>query len=169
MLYLLKKEIKKMKMNFIPITIDNVKEIMKWSYDSGPMKSVDMGPYLENYEKSNGKSLKGPGNCDGFGVFDKNGHLIGLFEYYFLDTIMEIGLALNPDTKGKGLGTEFTEKGIAFGIKHFDYKGTYVQLHVDTTNTAAIKVYEKAGFKTVATKGEQGRETREYEMKKFFQ
>lgn len=130
---------------FRPITWDDVKEIDSWDYE-GFVEQVWMGPYVESYQQSS--SLKGPGGCDGFAVFIE-GELVGLYEFIVKDNKMEIGLALKPDRTGKGMGEPFVHQGIQFGIQH--YKGTFdhVSLGVDPENKAAIRVYEKVGFKLI--------------------
>ncbi|MTI71699.1 MAG: GNAT family N-acetyltransferase [Firmicutes bacterium] len=132
-----------MEYNFAPMNIEYAKKIKNWRYN-GFVKSIYMEPYFKNYDKEN-KKLKGPSNCDGYVVLSYD-EIVGLFEYYFTDDILEIGLALNPKLVGKGLGKEFVYQGIKFGIKEFSYKGEYIKLTVNKKNKPAIKVYEKTGF-----------------------
>ncbi len=78
---------------------------------------------------------------------------MGLFEYYFTDGIMEIGLALNPAVTGKGIGKDFVLAGLKFGLAQFGYSQAYVKLTVNVNNLPAIRVYEKAGFVQVKEDG----------------
>lgn len=133
-----------MDFKFIPMTLDYANIIKTWEYD-GYLKNIYMEPYFKNYDKTTGR-MKGPGGCEGFAVLNID-KLIGLFEYYFTDGIMEIGLALNPETVGKGLGKKFIEEGIKFGIERFNYNKDFIKISVNSENKPAIKVYEKVGFK----------------------
>ncbi|MTI65635.1 MAG: GNAT family N-acetyltransferase [Firmicutes bacterium] len=131
-----------MNYNFVSMNIEYAKKIKKWRYN-GFVKSIYIKPYFENYKEN--KKLKGPSNCEGYVVLSDD-EIIGLFEYYFTDDILEIGLALNPKLVGKGLGKEFVDEGIKFGIKEFSYKGEYIKLTVNSKNKPAIRVYKNIGF-----------------------
>lgn len=135
---------------FVPATIDAIRIIGDWQYD-GFVKSVYVTPYLESI-KSN-KIAKGPDGCDGY-VALKDEKVAGLFEFYFENGIMEIGVALSPNLVGKGLGKEFLQNGINFGIKNYEYNKEYIRLTVNENNQPAIRVYEKVGFKTFKKNGE---------------
>lgn len=147
-----------MKFKFVPMTLEYVKQIKTWRY-TGYVKNIYMQPYFDSYNGITGK-MKGPGGCEGFAALNQN-RLVGLFEYYFKDEIIEIGLALKPELAGKGLGKEFVKQGINFGIKKFRYKREYIKLTVNIQNKPAIRVYEKAGFK------EYRRKDDEIEMRKY--
>ena len=132
-----------MNFEFVPMNLEYIKKIEKWKYN-GFLKEIYVKPYFDNYNEET-KEMKGPGGCDGFAVLNQN-KLIGLFEFYFKENIMEIGLAISPDIVGQGFGEEFLRKGIEFGINHYDYNKEYIQLSVNKKNKPAIRVYEKAGF-----------------------
>ena len=90
---------------FMPVTIEAIKEIGNWRYD-GFVKSVYVKPYLESIKDD--KRIKGPDGCGGYMAL-KNKDIAGLFEFYFEYDIMAIGLALNPNLIGKGLGSKFIQ------------------------------------------------------------
>ena len=127
---------------FSPVTLETIKKIGSWRYD-GVVKSIYITPYLESISSED--HIKGPDGCDGFIAYSDN-CIAGLFEFYFEDDIMEIGLALNPDLVGKGLGKDFIKSGIDFGIKNYKYTKSYIRLTVNENNKSAIKVYENVGF-----------------------
>lgn len=134
-----------MDFTFKPIDIMVTKEIDSWNYE-GFIEEVLMTPYFNSYNKT-GK-LIGPGGCDGFAALLEN-ETAGLFEFTIDDGTMEIGLALKPSLVGKGLGAKFVQQGIEFGIQHYKCKLNEIKLVVDSQNKAAIRVYEKVGFKKV--------------------
>ena len=127
---------------FSPVTLETIKVVGNWRYD-GVVKSIYITPYLESIRAE--KSIKGPDGCDGFIAYSDNS-LAGLFEFYFEDDIMEIGVALNPDLVGKGLGKDFIDAGLDFGIENYNYTEDYIRLTVNENNKSAIKVYENVGF-----------------------
>ncbi|QVK16766.1 GNAT family N-acetyltransferase [Mycoplasmatota bacterium] len=147
-----------MEYKFEPMRLDYANEIASWRY-IGFMKEIFMKPYFDNYNTES-KEMKGPGNCDGYAVVDKD-NLIGLFEYYFKAGFMEIGLALNPKFVGNGMSKDFILKGIAFGIKQYNYQKEAILLSVDKENKSAYKAYLKVGFV------EYNRTEDEIEMKYF--
>lgn len=136
---------------FKSITIEEVRMISKWKYE-GFMDCIYMKPYVDNYQ--NKKKLKGPGNCDGFAVYQE-GELFGLFEFYTPDDELEIGLAINPKFVGKGLAKEFTISGIHFGINLYNYKKDFVKLAVEASNLPAYKTYLNVGFEETGKDGSE--------------
>ncbi|SDJ14826.1 GNAT family N-acetyltransferase [Salimicrobium halophilum] len=130
---------------FRPITIEYVKEISSWNYE-GYVEEVIMTPYIESFEKS--QELTGPGGSDGFVAF-LNNETAGLFEFNIQGTVMEIGLALRPDLIGQGLGVTYVQQGLEFGLQYYTADLFLVRLSVDKRNEAAIRVYEKTGFRKV--------------------
>ncbi|WP_198162690.1 GNAT family N-acetyltransferase [Halobacillus mangrovi] len=132
-----------MHFKFKPITIEYVKEIDSWNY-KGFIEEVLMTPYFESSKKN--ETLVGPGGCEGFVALLDN-QPAGLFEFNIMGSTMEIGLALRPDLVGKGLGVKYVNQGIKFGLQYYDSHLNYIRLVVDSRNKAAIRVYEKAGFK----------------------
>lgn len=135
---------------FVPINQDHLNVMDGWSF----------GEYFPDFDvvayhasaRSGAARLTGPAGCDGFAVFDVNGGLTGLFEYYFSDDgTASIGLALAPELTNQGLGGAFLEAGIEFLIDAYDYSGTHVHLDVDPRNEPAVKLYMRAGFEEVPT------------------
>jgi len=135
---------------FFPVTLETIKEIGKWRY-KGVVKSIYITPYLESINA--GECIKGPDGCDGFIAYIDDS-IAGLFEFYFEDDIMEIGIALNPGLVGKGLGKDFIKSGIDFGINNYNYLKDYIRLTVNENNKSAIKVYENVGFNFYKKNGE---------------
>lgn len=133
----------KIKYDFRPMTIECIEAIGRWQYE-GVVAGIYTDPYLASHAAGD-LVLRGPAGCSGYAAFMVD-RLIGLFEYYFQDGIMEIGLALAPEMVGQGHGRDFVLAGVKFGIKEFSYAEDYIRLTVSVDNLPAIRVYEKAGF-----------------------
>jgi len=133
-----------MEYEFVQMNLEYAEQMNTWEYN-GHVKTIYVEPYLKSLDDRTGK-ITGPEGCEGFAVLAQN-TLVGLFEYYFKEEILEIGLGLNPDLVEQGHGEAFVKAGIAFGIKNYNYKQEFVKLDVDINNNSAIRVYKKAGFK----------------------
>ena len=131
-----------MKFEFRALNIEQVKKIATWRM-SIRSRYIDMHAYFESYSME-GKPLRGPDNCLGFAVMQDE-TLLGLFEYYEKEENFEIGLAIAPKWRGKGLGYTFVSEGIAYGRTLFPGAST-VYLEVSRFNKAALKIYRKIGF-----------------------
>ncbi len=93
-----------------------------------------------------------------YSVTDENNHLIGYycfgesaqvpagkhFSIYDSNDLTDIGLGINPDLCGQGLGLNFLHKGLVFARTNFSTKR--FRLTVAAFNHRAINVYQKAGF-----------------------
>jgi [ribosomal protein S18]-alanine N-acetyltransferase len=82
-----------------------------------------------------------------FSAFDRDGVLVGFFEFKPQGSEVELGLGLRPDLTGGGLGLGFVTAGMGFGRERFRPSG--FRLSVATFNGRAIRVYERAGFRPV--------------------
>jgi len=131
-----------MEFRFVPMTLEYAEQIKHWCYNSY-VKSVYVEPYFTSFKETG--VISGPGGCAGFAALIDN-NLAGIFEFYFQDDVIEIGLALSPELTGNGHGKDYVLQGISFGIKKFKYQGDYVQLSVNVENAPAVAVYKKSGF-----------------------
>lgn len=66
-------------------------------------------------------------------------------DIYIDETVLDIGLGLNPALCGNGFGSKFLEDGISFTKQKFN--ASDYRLTVASFNQRAIKVYERIGFK----------------------
>ena len=84
-------------------------------------------------------------------VVDDQDELVG---YFCLERLsegkVEVGLGLRPDLTGRGLGLNFITEIEAFIQNNFNYR--IIVLSVASFNKRAIKVYQRAGFKTDGSK-----------------
>lgn len=140
-------------MNFIfkDIEFFEVLEIQRWRYN-GFEKQLYMDCYHESRDRGE-KPLKGPRGCKGFSVY-RESRLAGLFEFYFEERGVYLGLALAPELVGRGLSREFILSGIEFGKSSLGVEEK-VYLSVHRRNIQGVKAYEKAGFKFVKKIGEE--------------
>lgn len=129
---------------FKPITYYDVLAIEDWRYN-GFEKRLYMDDYHESYNKGE-VPLLGPRKCKGFSVFNSQGSLFGIIEFYFEHDGVHLGLAINPNYIGRGYSKEFILGGIDFLKREYRYGGN-IFLEVHRKNTQGIKAYEKVGFK----------------------
>lgn len=134
-----------MSYRFVEMNNQYAKEIIGWHY-YGTYSFYDMMADKEDLEEFMDSS-NWPSKY--FAVIDKNDEIIGFFSFSFSNGIMSIGLGMKPSLTGKGLGEEFINMGIKFGINHFSYANDYITLDVASFNKRAIKVYERIGFKII--------------------
>ena len=67
------------------------------------------------------------------------------------DGSIEIGLGLRPECAGHGLGVAFVRRLCDWLIDRVRLRPMVITLRVATFNVRAITVYERAGFRAVAT------------------
>lgn len=141
-----------MELNIKQMNYDEAKQISKWVYK----------------EAYSIYSMDGSDNCIGellngtyFSVSKEENNLIGYycfgesaqvpvgnqFGVYDCEDITDIGLGINPNLCGQGLGLEFFSSGLDFARNNLSAKG--FRLTVATFNQRAIKVYQRAGFEKV--------------------
>ncbi len=84
-----------------------------------------------------------------FGVVDARGELAGFFSCKQSGDTATIGLGLQPDLTGQGLGLAFVEAGLDFARQSFSPQRFL--LSVALFNRRAQRVYERAGFQPIRT------------------
>lgn len=84
-----------------------------------------------------------------YSVFNEENDLVGFFGFKPDGQNVEVGLGLQPDLTGKGLGQAFLNSGLEFGLEHFPVK--MWSLSVATFNTRAIRLYMHGGFIPLTT------------------
>lgn len=153
------------------MTIEDANRIGKWEYDL-PYSMYNMGDEPEDIQELTDGSYYSVYSHDdliGYFCYGRNAQVPGgITEGLYKDeNFLDIGLGLRPDLTGKGKGLEFFITGLEFG-KH-KYGKKFFRLSVATFNERAIKLYEKAGFKIVATflNKNSGKETQFHVMEKF--
>ena len=80
-------------------------------------------------------------------VVDVDGDAVGsvsLFEFDELARHAEVGIALVPDSRGKGVGTAAIEQIVEFAFVRCNLRRVHLQ--AIASNVSAIRAYEKAGF-----------------------
>ncbi len=79
-----------------------------------------------------------------FSAFDERGALVGFFQFEVRGQTVDVGLGMRPDLTGAGLG--YLLAGVEFAREH--YSPARFTLSVATFNGRAIRVYERAGFRS---------------------
>lgn len=136
---------------FEAITYAEVLEMEAWKYE-GFEKAIYMDRYHESRERGD-DPIKGPRGCIGYSVYNSENRLFGLFEYYFEDDGVYLGLAINPLFLGRGLSTQFIFDGISFFQANYTTTKE-IKIEVHRRNIQAIKAYEKCGFRLSSRDGE---------------
>ena len=80
-------------------------------------------------------------------VIDVDGEAVGTVGVFGIDEVArhgEVGIALVPSARGKGIGTETMTQILEFAF----VRGNLRRLHLEViaSNVGAIRAYEKAGF-----------------------
>lgn len=124
-----------------------IRQIMTWQYPEpyGIYNMCDEEDIIEEMMDGSYYAVVDENDLVGFLCYGKNAqvpHEPG-YEAGYLD----IGLGMKPDYCGQGRGLDFVLDAIDFGKKHFDLKK--IRLTVASFNKRAIKVYQRAGFKSL--------------------
>ena len=69
---------------------------------------------------------------------------VGLFDFDELARHAEVGIALVPESRGKGIGTAAISQIVEFAFVRCNLRRVHLQ--AISSNLAAIRAYEKAGF-----------------------
>ena len=80
-------------------------------------------------------------------VIDADGQAVGNIGVFDIDDLArhgEIGIALAPSARGRGIGTEAMAQMLEFAFVRANLRR--VHLEVIASNAGAIRAYEKAGF-----------------------
>ncbi len=130
----------------VPMNEAQAREYLAWTYPA-PYDFYTVRPQDRKAELAGILARAGD---DYYAVLDGGGALVGMYEYTFIEDMMEIGLGLAPDRTGQGLGLDFVRRCVTFGREAYGHRGPVVLLVADF-NLRAIRVYEKLGFRTAAT------------------
>lgn len=97
-------------------------------------------------------------NGEYYAAFDNDNKILGYIcigksaqiptlekDVYMDETVLDIGLGLNPVLCGNGFGSKFLADSISFTKQKFNT--SHYRLTVASFNQRAIKVYERIGFK----------------------
>jgi RimJ/RimL family protein N-acetyltransferase len=133
-----------------PVTDDDLPVMLNWINDreqaifNAPYKPVSPRQHQEWFE-----SVQRRSDMQLFGVrLSDTGELIGTCQLHSINKVhrsAELQIRLGQvQQRGKGYGTEAVRLLLEFAFK--DLNLHRVNLHVFSTNQAAIRVYEKVGF-----------------------
>ena len=118
-----------------------VKAICSWEYP----EPYDVYNYM-SYDEAvrNNSTLLNSDNKDNYLCFWEDDTLTAYINIHLKDSKVFIGIALSPDTCGKGLGKTYLKKGIETAKSRHPDREIWVQ--VRSWNKRAIKCYENCGF-----------------------
>ena len=120
---------------------EDAREISRWHYEP-PYDFYDWAGDPDDLEE-----LLDSARREGayFSAFDREGALVGFFQFESEDETVDVGLGLRPDLTGQGLGVEYLLAGLDFARERCSPER--FTLFVATFNERAIEVYERAGFR----------------------
>ena len=122
--------------------LEHACEIADWHYP-GFYSFYDLRHYPEDIEEIFDESRWG---ANLFSVLDGKEGLLGEFEFQVEGDELQIGIAIRPEMVGKGLGYSFLRAGMEFARRNFQFEAFII--YVWKLNRRAIKVYERAGFRS---------------------
>ena len=137
-----------------PITRSDAEEIATWRYPE-PYGFYDFEPGDEEYlltpEYEYDAVAGEDGALMGYFCFGPDaqvpaGRELGL---YGGEGVLDVGLGMRPELTGRGLGAGFVEAGLAFAREK--YAPAAFRMTVAAFNSRAAGLYERIGFRTVAT------------------
>ncbi|UVI28252.1 GNAT family N-acetyltransferase [Paenibacillus spongiae] len=134
---------------FYPMTLEAASRISRWTYPE-PYAIYGMGGDEESLsELMNGDYefvTDRQGELVGFICTDHSARVPGGYDagIYEDEHGVDLGLGLDPDLTGRGLGSDFVIASVRHVAQRFAVR--HVRLAVMTFNERAKKVYEKAGF-----------------------
>lgn len=141
-----------MELNVNQMNYNEAKQISKWIYKEpysiysmdGSDNCIDEllnGTYFSASDEEN--------NLIGYYCFGESAQVpVGnQFGAYNCKDIIDIGLGINPNLCGQGLGLKFLNSGLDYARNNLSAKR--FRLTVVTFNQRAIKVYQKAGFEKI--------------------
>lgn len=138
----------------LPITEADARAIVGWRYD-GPYAAYDCPPE----EASDTVRLMLDPATQYHAVHDERGGLVGSCCFgpdarvpggdYSDDSILDVGFGLRPELTGRGNGPVFVEAIVSFARTALGRR--HLRVTAAAWNRRAIRVYEKAGFRTTLT------------------
>lgn len=134
-----------MRLTIGPLRWRDAWAISRWHYP-GPYAIYDMNMFVPMLIE---QAISLVGAHLFYHALDDQGALVGFFSFVARDGDVEVGVALRPDLTGRGLGVEFVLSGLDFARAKFH--PAHFRLDVATFNQRAMRVYERAGFKSVQT------------------
>ena len=125
---------------------NEAKQICEWEYDE-EYSVYNYSGWEDCKEEEWAITIKESREREFFSAFDEEDNLIGYIRLSIANDLVMIGIGLEPDMCGKGLGREVVELGL---LKSNEiYNGKKVILMVKEFNERAKKCYIKSGFKLV--------------------
>lgn len=130
------------KLTICPMRLEHAMNIAEWHYP-GFYSFYDLRHYPEDIEEIFDESKWG---TNLFSILDEKGELLGELVFQEDGDELEIGIGLRPDLAGKGMGQTLLQLGMDFARNKFEFN--IFKIGVWKLNGRAIKVYERAGFRS---------------------
>jgi len=146
------------------LTEENAREITTWQYDP-PYDLYDLGPEdlvgFLNPDYRYHQVMDLDGTLIGYCCFGMDAQVPGGDYRQNEPVVLDIGVGLNPELTGKGMGTFFVSVILEYG--HATYNPEVFRVTIASFNQRSLKTFQKLGFVI------QGSFTRELVDIKFYQ
>jgi [ribosomal protein S18]-alanine N-acetyltransferase len=142
-------------LRFTPLADEDAEEILCWRY-AGDLAVYGFWTTDADARDEEKRDLLDPANCY-YAARTEGGELVGFCCFGpdaqvpggdYLQPALDVGLGLRPDLVGRGVGLTFVEAILDFA--RLELSPPLFRLTVASFNRRAFRVYERAGFGTVA-------------------
>lgn len=136
------------KLHIVSMKLEYANEIIHWYYDGiysfYDHDGSDPDSYMDGMHYA---CVDAEGSLIGYFCFGKDARIPTIEKDIYEESFTDIGLGKKPELCGNGLGLAFLNVGLDFARENLGI-GKF-RLSVAAFNERAIKVYARAGFKTV--------------------
>jgi len=112
----------------------NNEQVRKQSFQSSKIEYNDHCKWFENKLKDDSTLIF---------IVETNQNPVGVVRFQIDNKLATIGVSIDEDYRGKGLGATLIEMGVHSYFKEKDYS---ILASIKKQNTASIKSFKKAGF-----------------------
>ena len=143
--------------------LTDVDLLYRWTNDELVRKqsfSTELIPY-ESHCKWFKKKVKDANSF--FFIVEQDAKEVGLVRFDILDAVATIGVSIDREFRGRGLGAEIINLGVQSFFRENDLP---ILASIKKVNTASVKSFEKAGFEYLKEEVLAGVESVVYQLKK---
>ncbi len=135
----------------VKMSTENAYACLEWKY-LGAM-SVYNCP-INNYEQAVNDIIEKSNGLEYYAVYDSFGTFFGLYNYMYIDGILQVGFRINPTKMGRGYTKSFVMQSIQFAREKFNYTGE-VTIKIAAANTRGIGIIKNHGGEVISNTTEE--------------